>query len=383
MANTLTNLIPDFYEALDIVSREITGFLGAVNTDNRIERAALNQDVVVPVTQAQASADNTPGQEVPDTGDQEIDNVKVTISKSKHVPIRWNGEQTKAYKSNGLFSSTLAQQSAQGIRTLVNEMEADIAAEYLRTSRAYGVAGTTPFASDLSAAANAKKILDDNGAPMSDRSMVIDTTAGVNLRTLANLNQTNQAGTDQTLRRGVLLPLFGMDIRESAQVAQHIAGTGALATTDTAGYAVGATVITLASAGTGTIVPGDVISFAGDPNKYLVVVGDTDVSDGGSITIAAPGLRQALPASAVAITLAANYTANMAFQRNAIQFANRQVAMPEGGDKAIDSTIIIDPQTGLAFEFALYPGYLRNTIHVRSAWGQKITKTEHALTILG
>jgi len=49
MANTLTNLIPDFYNALDVVSREVTGFIPAVTADMTMERAALNQTVRSPV----------------------------------------------------------------------------------------------------------------------------------------------------------------------------------------------------------------------------------------------------------------------------------------------------------------------------------------------
>lgn len=53
---------------------------------------------------------------------------------------------------------------------------------------------------------------------------------------------------------------------------------------------VGETSIALSSAGTGTILAGDVITFGnGDETEYLVTVGDSDVSNGGTLTIT-PGL---------------------------------------------------------------------------------------------
>ena len=383
MANTLTNLIPDLYEALDVVSRELTGGILAVNMDNDVSRVAKDQTLRVPITNAQTAADNTPANTIPDTGEQTIDNVSLTIDNSRHVPIRWNGEEQRGYGSNGTLQTTLQQQFAQAVRTLVNEIETDIASEYLRASRAYGTAGTTPFDSSLQDAAEIKKILDDNGAPMSDRHLVVDTTAGVNMRNLTNLTQVNAAGNESLLRQGVLLPIFGMAVRESAQIQTHTAGTASSATTDSSGYSIGDTTITLASAGTGTILAGDVITFAGDTNKYLVVSGDDDVSDGGTITIAEPGLRQAIGTSAVAITVVSDYTANMGFSRNAIQLATRLPERPQNGDLARDVTELTDPRTGLSFEVAWYPGFREGAFHVSIAWGTKLIKPEHAALLIG
>lgn len=95
MANTLTSLIPTIYEALDVVSREMVGFIPAVSRNSSAERAAKDQTILVPVTPAPAAADNTPAVTAPNTGDQTIGNVSMTISKSRHVPIRWNGEEQR------------------------------------------------------------------------------------------------------------------------------------------------------------------------------------------------------------------------------------------------------------------------------------------------
>ena len=104
MGNTITSLIPTIYEALDVVSREMIGFIPAVSRDTSSERAALNQSILVPVTQAQTAADNTAAVTSPDTGDQTVGNVSMTINKSKHVPIRWNGEQQLGMQNAGTYN---------------------------------------------------------------------------------------------------------------------------------------------------------------------------------------------------------------------------------------------------------------------------------------
>ncbi len=384
MANNLDGLIPTIYNALDVVSRELVGLIPAVSSDMTFERAAKGQKVKSPVTSGATATDIEPDVTPPDDGDQNVSSVEMEITKARRVPIRWNGEEKRGLDNNGAsYNVILRDQFAQGMRTLVNEVEADLAALHLKASRAVGTAGTTPFASGLGDTAQALKLLKDNGAPASDLQMVIDTTAGANMRTLAQLNKANEANDDSLLRRGVLLDVHGFAIRESAQIKSHTAGTGALATTDTTGYAVGAKEITLASAGTGTILIGDAISFAGDPNKYIVVAGDTDVSNGGKVTIAAPGLRKAIPAAATAITVTAGSVRNMVFPRSAIALATRAPALPQQGDSAVDRTIITDPVSGLSFEVSVYAQYRQVQYEIALAWGCAALKPEHLAIVLG
>lgn len=383
-ANTLTGLIPTIYNALDVVSRELVGLIPAVSSDMTYERAAVGQTVTSPVAPVATASDIAPAVTPPNDGDQTIGSTSMTITKSRRVPIRWNGEEKKGLDNNGAsFNVILRDQFAQGMRTLVNEVEADLAALHVFASRAYGTAGTTPFATNLSDTAQVRKILADNGAPMSDLQCVFDTSAGANMRTLTQLTKANEAADTSLLRRGVLLDVHGFALRESAQIKTSVAGTGAAATTNNAGYAVGATVITLAAAGTGTVVSGDVVSFAGDSNKYLVAAGDTDVSNGGTITLAAPGLRKAIPAAATGITVVAASARNMAFARSAIALATRAPALPKGGDSAVDRQIITDPVSGLSFEVSLYAQYRQMQYEIALAWGVAALKREHIALLLG
>lgn len=382
--NTLTNLIPDVYAALDVVSRELTGMIPAVTVDARANRAAVNQSVRVPVVpSSNAMVDTTPAMSIPAEADQTIGNAEIKITKSKAVPFSWQGNEQVGLNSGPGFLSIQQNQIAQAMRTLVNDIELDLASLYVNASRAAGTVTTTPFASTLEGAMNARKILVDNGAPSSDIQLVIDTAAGAKLRTLFGIQTARSNELSQLSDQGVLLNASGVAIRESAQIVSPTVGTGASATTDNAGYAIGATTITLASAGTGTIVAGDVITFAGDANQYVVATGDTNVANGGTIVLAAPGLRKAIAASTTNITVVATGPRNMCFARSAIVLATRMPERPAEGDLALDVMTIQDPRSGIAFEVSIYPGVRMVTYHIGLAWGVKNIKPEHTAQLLG
>lgn len=383
MANTLTSLIPELYSNLDVVSRELVGMIPAVTLDPTSSRAALNQIVRTFVAPASTASDITPGLTAPDTGDQTIGAGSLSITKARKVPIRWNGEEELSVAGGFGAAQIRAAQIQQAFRTLVNEMEADLAGLHVFASRAAGTAGTTPFgtANDYTPASLSRQILVDNGAGESDLHMVMNTSAGANIR--GKQAAVDGAGTTSILRQGVLQDVSGMTLRESAQIVTFTKGTGAAATTNATGYAVGATVIGLAVIGTGTVLAGDAVTFAGDANQYMVSVGDADVSNGGSITLAAPGLRRAIPAAATAITVVASAARNMVFRRSAIVLATRLPALPKDGDSAIDRTVVTDPRSGLSFEISMYPQYRQMYWEVAAAWGVKAVKAEHIAVLLG
>ncbi|HEX8772592.1 MAG TPA: hypothetical protein VF735_03235 [Pyrinomonadaceae bacterium] len=377
MSNTLTALTPDLFEALDVVSRELVGFIPAVTLDAAAERAAVGQTIRVPITPAASAEDVTPGTTPPDTGDQVIGNAQLSITKARTVPFRWTGEEQKGINTGPGYRAIRVQQIAQAIRTLVNEVESDVALLYKRSSRAYGTAGTTPFATNLAEAAQVLKILKDNGAPEGDLHLIIGTTAGANMRSLSQLNKANEAGGDTLLRQGVLLNLFGLMIRESAQVKTHTKGTGANYQVNHAAYAIGDTDITV-DTGTGTIVAGDVVTGAGDTNKYIV--GTALAAN--ILSLNKPGLRAALADNA-ALTVGNNYEANMAFHRSAMVLVARPPALPEEGDMADDRMLVTDPRSGLTFEVAMYKQYRRIRYEISLAWGASNIKPEHTAILLG
>jgi len=381
MANVLTNLAADLYKAADVVGREQVGVIPSVTLNaGGSERAAVGDTVRSHFTNAATAVDNTASMTIPQGTDQTVDSKTLSITKSRGVQIPWTGENILSVNNGSGFETIYGDQIAQAMRTLTNEIENDAwAAAYVASSRAYGTAGTTPFASTLAGPAHVRQILVDNGCAVSDASLIINSTAGANLRTLTNLTDASAAGTDSTLRQGILLPLSDLNVRESAKVSTHTKGTGTSYTSATTGFAIGTKSIPIIT-GSGTVLAGDTVTFAGDTNKYIV---ETGVAAAGTIVLGGTGLRQALAASAVAMTIGDTYTGNIALERSAFEIAMRAPAMPEGGDAASDSMMIVDDRSGLVFDISVYKGFQKTMVNVSAAWGVKAWKSENIATLLG
>lgn len=383
MANVLTGLIATLYSAMDVVSREPIGMIGAVTLDPSAERLAVGQTTKAPVTRALAAEDGAATMDIVDGSGQTVDNVGLTMTKWREVPLDWTGEEVLSL--NGVIDTVLRDDFAQAFRTLSNEVEADLTGLYTQASRAYGTAGTTPFVSGLTDTAQVRKILMDNGAPLSDLQLVINTTAGANVRSLAQFTKANEAGTTDVRSSGVLVDVHGFKFRESAQVKNHTKGTGSSYLVNNASnYAAGSTTIAL-DTGSGTILAGDILtnSESGrDANKY---VNNTALS-AGSLILNKPGLLTGWTNND-AVAVGNSYAANMAFARSAIRLATRAPALPKLGgiarDVAIDRMMITDPVSNISFEIAVYAGKNKLQFRIGLVWGYACVKPEHCAILLG
>jgi hypothetical protein len=383
MANTITAVLPSLYAGLRQVSRELVGFIPNVQRDITLERAAVGQTVNVPIVPAATGGNITPASIPPDDGDQAMTTLPIQISKSKYSPVRWNGEEQLSLGPDGvMYNMLLAMQFAESMRWLVNQIEVDLAVQgATAASRAYGTAGTTPFgtAGDLTDLAGPNKILDENGAPQSGRTMIVNSASRFNLEGKQSvLFKANEAGTDGLLRRREMLDLQGFGMGFSAGLKTVTKGTGSgYLVNNAAGYPIGSTTIAV-DTGTGTILAGDVVTFAGDSNKYVV---KTALASN-QIVLQGPGLL-ASAADNTAITVGGNYTPNIAFSSDGLVLAARAPALPKEGDSAADRMTITDTVSGLNFEVSLYKEYRRARYEVAMAWGTGAPNPEHIALLLG
>ena len=355
MANVLSALQPILFSAARVVPRELTGILGAVDRDFTDQGVAKGDSVKVSVAPTLTAQNVTPGQVFTVGNDRTPTAVTLTLNQEQEVTWNLKPEEERSLMNAGVAQDMLAQTIQQGIRTLVNKVELyTYGIARAAASRAYGTAGTTPFgtAADLTDISNVLKILLDNGCSVDDdKSLVIDTFAGLNLRgKQAGLFRVNEAGTSDLLRQGVLGDLQSFKIRESAQVGPIAKGTGTAYTSSAAGFAIGTTSIPLIT-GSGTILAGDAVTFAGDTNKYVVTTG---IAAPGTIVIQEPGLRVAIAAAATALTVGNIATANIALRRNSIKAVIRPSLQPVGA--IAEQMTVSDPQTGLTFLLLRVPG---------------------------
>ena len=376
MASNIAALQPILFSAAQQVSAEPFGVIDSLSADFDNKGVAKGDFVKVPWVPVQTASDFTPGATPPAGTDQTAQQVSVQITQSKKVSQNLTGEQLRSLENANSDKEWARQWAAQAMRTLRNLAESDAAvAIKVGASRAFGTAGTTPFATDLSALTNGRKILRDNGAPMADLQCVIDTNASLNLLNLGIIQQAYAAGSDEERRQGKFGRQFGFRIQESAGIALHTKGNGTLYVTS-GSTAPGVTDIALVT-GSGNVLAGDIATFAADAtNKYVVNAG---VAAPGTISLGRPGAKVTI-ATANALTVGNSYTPNMLFERSSVVGIMRPPIIP--ANPTITQKLISD-EKGMTYLFLEIAQYGQITWEMHLAYGFKVVQSEHVALLLG
>lgn len=359
------------------------GFIKAVNTNTGAEVAARGDVIKVPIGKAGQMIDTPVGFNFPSEAGSDVNSINMELQYAKTVPIDWNGEDQKSMMNSGAWGTVRAQQFADAFNQIRDEIEKTCALEAIKNaSRAYGTAGTAPFASGSSMAdmAQMKGILDSNKAPAAGRSIVLSSEAETSLLTnQTNMIKVNEAGSDVMIRQGIIMPTYGFNVRSSAQLGVHTAGAGTGYVTNlAASLNAGATEIAV-DTGSGSVLAGDVVTFQGDTNKYVITSNNATTTT--AVTIGEPGLRKVL-ADGKTMTIGSDYTPSIALHKSAIALAIRPPKAPEEGDM-MDRTYVTDPYTGIVYEVALVKGQRVVQYQVSAVWGVKAVNPAWIALLLG
>lgn len=374
MSNNLTALAPTLFSAAKEVAAESFGAVAAIRADFNDRGVASGDSVTVPIAPTRTASDFTPSNVTSTGTGATAEDVKVQITKSRKVDWVLTGEQIRSLENGTNYEEWVRQLIAQGMRALRNECEIDcVTAIKTGASRATGTAGTNPFASALTTLADARKILRDNGAPLADLQFVGDSTSEANLLKLGVVLDASVAGSDAERRSGILRRQYGFEMRTSAGIEVHTKGTGTSYQLSAAAAAKARTINV--DTGSGTLLAGDIVTFAGTAHKYVA----NSALAAGSFTIGRPGLLVA-EADNDAITIGNDYTPNLCFERSAVVGVMRPPLIP--ANVTIQQMLISD-QFGMTYLLLDIQQYGQRTWELHLAWGFKAVNSEFIALLLG
>lgn len=377
MANTLTQLQPLLFSAAKKVQQEPYAVLGSLASDFDDKGVAIGDTVRVPVAPIRAIKTFTPSMQPSAGDDATASNVDVQITANRYVDWNLTSEQLRSLQNGGTNKDWLAQLMNQGMRTLRNAAESDAASAVAAgASFAVGVGGTTPFSSDLSLVAQARKAMLDRGAPMADASIIINTDASLNMLQLGVVQQAQQAGNGMQLATGILADKYGFKIKETAQINPRTGtATGNAYVLNGAGVK-GSNSLTLGT-GTGTITANDFLKIGTDPIQYGV---QTGIAAPGAVTLFNPGLVKGY-ASALAAAVTTSYTPNLILDRNAAVGVLRPPLLND--NPLYSGKVSITDPSGVTYLLVEIQGDGMVTWRLHLAWGFKVINPEFCGILLG
>lgn len=378
MANDLSNIMPKILARGLLALRELAVMPRLVNGDYSSEAAQFGDTIDVPIPSAIAVGDVTPSNTPPTAVDNTPTKVQISLNKWKKAAFHLTDKQLIEVDRNAHF---IPMETSEAVKAIANQVNSDIHAEYKGVYGYVGTAAVTPFATTVAAATDARKTLNKQLAPRDNRRGVLNFDAEANALALAQFSDAEKVGSSTVKIRGEIGEKYGIDWVADDGVTTHTAGTGTgYLVNNGAGYAAGIKTVTT-DTGSGTVLAGDIITFAGHTQTYAVVssVGGGTVT---SITFE-PGLAVAV-ADNVAITLKATHVVNLAFHRDAIAFANRPLVSAVGelelGSKIMSMT---DPQTGLSLRLEISRQYKQTVWELDMLYGAKLVRAALATRIAG
>ena len=382
MANDLSVLAPKLLAQGLMALRSANLMPLLVNSDYSMEFAQKGLVVTIPLPSAVAAQDVSPANVPPSTADSNPTQALITLDQWKEAPFYLTDkDQQQAH------DGVIPMQASEAVKSLANAMNAHIMSKYVGIYGYVGTAGTTPFASTTTAATQARKILNKQLAPMDDRRFIMDPDAEAQALDLRAFQDASWTMTADAIQEGTITRRLGFDWFMDQQVPTHTAGTittGLIAKAATA-QALGLKAIvctTAASTGAAALLAGDIISFAGHSQTYVVTANATQAVANSDVTVnVEPGLQKALVGSE-AVTVRASHVVNLALHRDAIGFASRPLAdSGQGLGNIIE--VAADPITGVALRLEISREHKRTRFSYDILYGATLVRADLGCRVAG
>ena len=382
--NNLTALMPSFFTGANMVQQEQTDVIDACHQNASLEQAVKGQTITYPIAAA-ATLTDTQNSGVPDPDGLTPGTGTLSLQFAKSSYIKYNGEEIQQLQLGGIYSNYYADQLAQAVRAFRKAVASSVVSSaVLGACRAVGAAGTDPFGTVnvLDGFAAPGKLLNDNGAPGSDRHLILSTSSVSNISgKQATLFRANEAGTDRLLRTGTIGLVEGFAIGMDTSIVRTTPTGTSVTNRNTGAVAIGDVSFVLDSNGTGAPVAGDTFYFTGDTSNagtfYQYVVAAYNASTR-QVTVNAPGFMSAYNATTVLVFNTTAGYPNLLFTRDAITLVARQPLLAYSGPtgQLLDKTEIPDPRSGLTYQLLMWQSGRSIVIEVGLVWGVGVTNPQ-------
>lgn len=386
-ANTLQTLIPTLFAQGLKSLRSNCVMPGLVNSDFGTEVKQKGDTIQVPIPSAMAVNDVVPGPVAPDPQGVAPATASIPLNNWKEAPFTLTEKELAA-----VVDGVVPIQLSAAVEAIATNINASILGLYRGVYGYVGTAGTTPFASDLTASTQARKVLGIQRAPTQNRRIVLGPDAEANALGLPQFTNAMAAADDGIIREGVIGRKLGFDWAMDQQIPTHAAGS--LTGTVTINGAQGAGNGSLDSGATGVVslgtaagaavnlVQGDILTFAGDSQTYVVLAAATiGASSTGTVNIS-PALR--IPKSGgESVQVKASHVVNLAFHRDAFAFASRPLANESLTERADQSFQVADPVSGLTMRLTFREEFHRTRLAFDVLWGVGLVRKELAVRVAG
>jgi hypothetical protein len=399
MPNINADIFPKILgQALDVLTSELP-ILQSVNTEYSEDAKQQGDIVWVPYTNRMVATDVVPGHIPNDQQDTKDSTAPIPLEFWKKSDFTLTEREIRSIM-NGIIVKKV-EEAAQAIRDA-------IALEFWRAAYrdsflSVGTAGTTPFnATDkLATSAEARRLLNQQRAPRSNRVMLLESSAESNATILPEFSNWYQSGNTETIEMGRLGMKQGFNWLYDDSVGQHVAGTlspktawalaSATPTVTTVTnpllpnmnpksvYSIGMT----NTGASGAVKRGDLFRVAGDSQTY-VVTADQAVASSTSLVVQFSPAPRVTWSNGAAVTFLASHMASLALHRNAVGAAFAPVKDPvEGLSQNQRRETMIDPIYGLPLTIDYFEGYHQDRWEISCMFGARALRPEHIIRVLG
>lgn len=375
MANDFTVVLPKLLAQGLMALRQQAIMPRLVNRAYEELAGEKGSTVTVPIPSAITVQDVTPGPTPPSTNDVTPTQVQIAMTRWKEAPFYLTDKDMME-----AVSGTIPMQASEAVKAIANEVDTFL---FSLSTQFYGFTGTpgvTPFASDTTAATQARAILAKQLADPDPRYCVINPDAEGNALNLRAFQDASFSGSAEGIIKGQIGQKLGALWLMDQNVPTFTAGTCINMVVNNAGnYAAGATSIAM-DIGTGTAVVGDIFTIAGLAGTYSVQT-VTGAAPTTSITFV-PGLAAAVLDEAV-ITFKASHVRNLLFHRDAISLASRPLESSNAANGLGHFISAVDPVSKLALRLEVTREHKRTRFSYDILYGAQVTRKEFGVIIAG